>query len=97
MEYVIGILLGFITLNFLLKIGFYNSFSGILAAGVGCSLFVMAIWPVGYRTVEDTDSRFPVITGTNAGCCRNDHARISRDDRFLLRLLCRISQARYIL
>lgn len=45
MEYVIGILLGFITLNFLLKIGFYNSFSGILAAGVGCSLFVMAIWP----------------------------------------------------
>ena len=45
MEYVIGILLGFIALNFLLKIGFYNSFSGILAAGLGCSLFVLAIWP----------------------------------------------------
>ena len=45
MEYVIGILLGFITLNFLLKIGFYESFYGILAAGLGCSLFVLAIWP----------------------------------------------------
>ena len=45
MEYVVGILLGFIALNFLLKIGFYESFYGILAAGVACSLFILAIWP----------------------------------------------------
>lgn len=45
MEYVVGILLGFITLNFLLKIGFYNSFYGILAAGIVCCLFVLSIWP----------------------------------------------------
>lgn len=44
MEYVVGILLGFITLSFLLKIGFYPSFRPIAWVAVACSGFVWLIW-----------------------------------------------------
>lgn len=44
MEYIAGILLGFITLSFLLKIGFYPSFRQIALAATACAGFVLLIW-----------------------------------------------------
>ena len=44
MEYVVGILLGFVTLSFLLKIGFYPSFRQIAVVAVICAGFVLLTW-----------------------------------------------------
>lgn len=45
MEYVVGILLGFITLSFLLKISFYGSFRYTVLIAILCSAFILLIWP----------------------------------------------------
>ena len=42
MESVIHLLMGFIVLNFILKIGFYPRW-GVWLAGIGCAVFLLAI------------------------------------------------------
>lgn len=44
MEYVVGILFGFVTLSFLLKIGFYPSFRQIAGVAAACAAFVWLTW-----------------------------------------------------